>query len=131
MRYEDIIDLKRPMTQKPKMAIEERAAQFAPFAALTGHESTISQTARITQKRIELEEHEQEILDRKLKNIELKLNEKPQIIITHFVPDNIKEGGEYVKTNAIIRKIDKVHRMIFLQNNEVLKIDDVIDLEIE
>ncbi len=131
MKYDDIIMLSRPKSENHMpMSMHDRAAQFAPFAALTGHGAAISETARLTQKRIELDESEKEELDRKLNIIHDKMNESPSVSFTHFVEDERKEGGEYIKTTAIIKKIDSLNRTLVLKNGDEIFIEDIIEISL-
>ena len=107
-KYEDIINLPHHVSNKhPRMSLEERSAQFAPFAALTGYDDVIREAGRITSRRIEIDECMREILDSKLQIIEEKLHEKPIITFVYFVPDLRKDGGEYKTVTGKVKKFDK------------------------
>ena len=93
--YDDIINLKRPVSKHPKMSLYQRSAQFAPFAALTGYEGQVKETARQTYKKIELDEEIKLKLDLKIQIIQEMLHNNPEIEITYYVPDKIKDGGKY------------------------------------
>ena len=93
--YSDIINLSRPVSKRPRMTLEQRSAQFAPFAALTGYEGQVKETARLTNKKIEINEELKEILNKKIQLIQKKIKEQPQIEITYFIPDSKKDGGKY------------------------------------
>ena len=93
--YSDIINLSRPVSKRPRMTLEQRSAQFAPFAALTGYEGQVKETARLTNKKIEINEELKEILNQKIQLIQKKIKEQPQIEITYFIPDSKKDGGKY------------------------------------
>ena len=128
-KYEDIINLPHHVSKKhPQMSLYERSAQFAPFAALTGHEAAINETARLTNSKMELDEEEKEILDRKLEIIREKLNLKPQVTITYFIKDLKKEGGKYIDITGIIKKIDDFEHVIILEDKTQILIDDIIDI---
>ena len=88
--YSDIINLSRPVSKRPRMSLEQRSAQFAPFAALTGYEGQVKETARLTDKRIELNEELKEILDLKIQLIREKIKEQPDVTITYFIPDEVE-----------------------------------------
>ena len=104
--YDDIIDLPHHVSKvHPQMSMYNRAAQFAPFAALTGHEDAIQETARQTDEDKELSESEAEILNRKLTYLILKKEEKPAVSVTYFVEDGRKSGGNY-RTATGIKRID-------------------------
>ena len=104
--YSDIINLSRPVSKRPRMSLEQRSAQFAPFAALTGYEGQVKETARLTDKRIELNEELKEILDLKIQLIQEKIKEQPDVTITYFIPDDKKQGGKYKTVTNSVKKID-------------------------
>ena len=105
-KYDAIINLPRPKSQYDPMSIANRAAQFAPFAALTGHEEAIHETARLTDKRIELAPSAKEEIGRKLQMLADIIDTQPEITVTYFVPDAYKEGGSYQTTTGKLRKMD-------------------------
>ncbi len=128
--YEDIIELPhyRSKTRVP-MSISERSAQFSPFSALTGHNTAIKETERLTESRKELSESEIDILNIKLLEILRKIDEKQWIIITYYVPDKIKSGGKYLKVEGYIKKYDSYNHNLTLNNDLKINIDDIIDIE--
>lgn len=129
--YKDIINLSRPISKRPKMSLEQRSAQFAPFAALTGYEGQISETARLTNRRIEIDEEIKLVLDLKIQLIQEKIKEQPEIEITYFIPDLKKEGGRYeVITNAI-KKIDTYKNEIIMIDGTTIAIEEIIDVQSE
>ena len=106
-RYDDIIDLPHHVSRKyPQMPLLDRAAQFAPFAALTGHEAAIKETARLTEEEIELDENRKELLDLRLQYLQEHLSESPEVTVTYFKPDEKKSGGAYVTENGKVKKVD-------------------------
>lgn len=128
--YSDIIDLPHYVSLKhPHMTRQNRAAQFAPFAALTGHDEAIEETGRLTGKRIELDENQKSILDAKLQMIGHEQNEKVPAKITYFIPDEKKEGGKYVTVTGNIKRIHEYKRLIILQDGNQIPIDDIIEIE--
>lgn len=130
-KYEDIINLKRPISKKhPPMPLEERAAQFAPFAALTGYEKTITETAREVDKRIELDEEAQNTINRKIQELKQQIVTKPIVSITYFQKDLRKEGGEYITVTEKIRKIDDYKKIIVLENKTEIPIREILDIDI-
>ncbi len=132
MKYDDIIHLSRPTSQNHMpMPMKDRAAQFAPFAALTGHGSAISETARLTEKQIVLDESEKEILNRKLNFLAENIKFRPMVTLTHFVQDELKSGGEYVRTSGRLKKMDTYRREIILDGVMCIFIDEVIEIEWE
>ena len=126
-RYDDIINLPHHVskTRKP-MSMENRAAQFAPFAALTGHDDAISETSRLTFSRIELSEDEQFSLTKRLEHA-IKL--QSSVDITYFQPDTFKEGGEYITVNGIIKKVDEYEGCVILSDKRKIWLADILSLE--
>lgn len=104
--YDDIIDLPHHVSERhPQMSMYNRAAQFAPFAALTGHNAAITEAARLTEAEEELSESDAEVLNRKLDYLQ-SLDEKPTISVTYFVPDDKKEGGSYHTATGIVKSVE-------------------------
>ena len=127
-KYEDIINLPHHVSTKhPHMSLYERSAQFAPFAALTGHGDAIKETGRLTSIRIELDEEEKEILDRKFEIIRENIKNNIEVKITYFVPDERKDGGKYVETVGKIKKIDDFNQIIVMEEN-LIPMNEVIDI---
>lgn len=111
MRYDRIINLPRPASCHPKMSAYDRAAQFSAFAALVGLDEQMDETARLVDSKIELSEDEVAILNRKFQILTQKLNEdeeRPQIKVCYFVPDERKDGGAYITKIGTVRRIDEV-----------------------
>ena len=130
--YNDIINLPHYVSAKrPQMPMMDRAAQFSPFAALTGYDDAIHETARLTNDRIDLSEEEKETLDRKQQILVEKLSIHPALTITYFVPDAKKSGGVYVTINGNLKKIDEFERWMLLTNGTKIPLDDVVDIESE
>lgn len=128
--YDDIINMPRHISSKhPQMKIIDRAAQFAPFAALTGHKESINEASRITDSKKELDENQKEILNNKLNYILLNLDKLLEIKITYFQADLKKSGGKYVTVLASIKKIDEYSKVLVLNNGKKIKIDDLYWLE--
>lgn len=129
-KYKDMIYMDRPISKKhTPMPLENRAAQFAPFAALTGYDDAVNETSRLTVNKIELSEEKKAELDLTLSNLNSVITTNPKASITYFVPDSLKAGGDYVTVNASIRKIDSVSRTIILMDRSVIAIDDIISIE--
>ena len=127
--YEDIINLERPISKKHgKMSIGDRAAQFAPFAALTGFGAVIKETARLTDSKIELDEEEKQILNQKLQIIKSKLTEMSFITLTYFEKDLLKEGGKYINLTGNIKKIDEYNQEIVMTDGTKIRIEDIIEI---
>lgn len=129
--YSDIINLSRPVSKRPRMSLEQRSAQFAPFAALTGYEGQVKETARLTDKRIELNEELKEILDLKIQLIQEKIKEQPDVTITYFIPDDKKQGGKYKTVTNSVKKIDTYKNEIILIDGTTIAIDEIIDISNE
>lgn len=128
--YDDMFDLPHPTSPKhPRMSIIDRAAQFSPFAALTGHEAAIRETARLTDRKVELDEDEKETLDRKLRILADHLAERPVVVITYFVPDEKKAGGSYEEAGGPVRKIDDLKRTVVLEDGHSISIDEIYEIE--
>lgn len=127
-KYGDIIDLQPPESLKHKrMSLYNRAAQFAPFAALTGYEEAIIETGRQVSEKLVLSETQKEHLDRQLQDLKDHLSEK-ELCITWFKKDDKKAGGAYVRTKGYVKKIDAIARKIIMEDGEVLKMDDVYEI---
>lgn len=128
--YEDIIELPHHVSAThPHMELIDRAAQFLPFAALTGHGEAIRETARLTNQRIELDENRKEILDEKLRLVIEKIDEKPVITITYFEPDSRKDGGSYVTVEGIMKKFDEYENRLILTNGSKILIYEIIEID--
>ena len=123
-RYDDILNTPWPQPGKrARMSVEDRAAQFAPFAALTGYGAALQETARLTEQRAELTESEKADLDRRLQLLSDHLAAHPEITVTYFRPDERKDGGAYVTVTDIVKKIDPYERILVLQSGLCIAID--------
>lgn len=132
MSYEDIIHLPHHVSSKrASMSMHDRAAQFAPFAALTGHDAIIRETARQVDAPIELTESRREELNRQLLWLADHIGEEPFAEITHYVPDCSKPGGAYMITGAKIRKMDEYAHALILCDGTAVDIDGIIAIEID
>ena len=128
-KYDDIINLPHHESKKhPRMSNEARAAQFAPFAALTGYDDVIKETARLTSERIEINEELKAILDAKLQIIHDKISSKPEVTFTYFVPDIKKDGGSYVTVMGKVIKIDEFNQNVILENRTEISILEILDI---
>ncbi|MBR3994375.1 MAG: hypothetical protein IKI97_03745 [Clostridia bacterium] len=129
-KYDDIINLPHHISKKyPKMSNHDRAAQFSPFASLTGHGAAIEETARLTEKKRELCEEEKSIISEKLRYIQELCDKAPFVIVEYFVPDDRKAGGEYVKKECVIRKVDSLGRWIVTDDSESINIDNICNID--
>lgn len=130
--YDDIINLPRHVSKtRPQMPIIDRAAQFAPFAALTGHGAAIKETARLTEKRIELDQYMKEALNDKLQIIADQLKDHPKVTITYFKPDETKDGGAYVTASGRVKKIDTYEGLLVMTDGREIPIEEIIKIELE
>ena len=128
-KYQKIIDSKRPISiNHHQMSISDRAAQFSPFAALEGYNDVIIESKRRTTKKVELSDNQLDILNEKLLILS-ESKDKNNIVITYFIKDNKKSGGTYQKINGVFKKIDNDNKLIILQSNQKIPIDDVKDIE--
>lgn len=129
-QYEDIIYLPHPVSKtRPQMPMSDRAAQFSPFAALTGYDAAIRETARLTDKKLVLDEETCALLDRKQQYLCEIIAEKPEITVTYFVPDERKDGGSYVTVTGKLRRIDLCARLLVLIDGMSISLDDISGLE--
>lgn len=129
--YDDIIHLPHHVSAThPHMSAIDRAAQFSPFAALTGYDAAIKETARLTDKRVELDESMKAALSNKLQMIADRLKEHPEIAITYFQPDAKKNGGTYVTVINTVKKIDVYKRIVVLTDGIVIPVDEIISIDI-
>lgn len=128
--YDDIIHLPHHRSQThPPMPLQDRAAQFAPFAALTGYGAALHETARLTEQRAELTESEKAALDRRLQLLSDRLADRPEITVTYFRPDERKEGGAYVTVTGTAKKIDAYERVLVLQSGLCIAIDRICAMD--
>ena len=128
--YNDIIHLPTPNSAKhPRMPIQDRAAIFSPFAALTGHSAAIAETARLTDRRMELDEDTKMELDLKQQVLNNIPEEHPEITVPWVRPDERKEGGAYVTTAGRLKRIDEVERALVLTDGTAIPLADVVGIE--
>lgn len=128
-KYDDIIKLPHHVSKRhPQMSIMARSAQFAPFAALSGYDEAVKETARLTDKRLEIDDGLKSILNNKLQYILENININPEIIFTYFVYDKKKTGGKYVEKIGIVKKIDLIEKYILLTDKSKIPIEEIIDI---
>jgi hypothetical protein len=128
-QYDDIINMPHHVSStRPRMSAIDRAAQFSPFAALTGYDVSIKESARLTGERLELDDSQKEDIGDKLRFVMEQLDADTEIRITYFLPDTRKAGGEYVTVSGAVKKIDEYERMIILIDGKQIPIDEVIDV---
>ena len=129
-KYKDIINLPHKQSSKrPHMSLLDRAAQFAPFAALTGYDDAIEETGRLTHEKIELSEEDLKLLNMKFQILVDKLSEEREVEFTYFIPDGAKSGGAYVTVRGIVKKVDGFKRVITLYDGTKILMDDVLTMD--
>lgn len=127
--YSDIINMPAHITARPHLSLYDRAAQFAPFAALTGFGAVINETARLTDSKPELDEETSRLLDERVKIIEENIKLKPEVEVAFFVPDKLKPGGSLQKFRGRIRRVDEFERKLVFTDKSTIAIDDVIFID--
>lgn len=128
-RYDDLLNLPHPVSQThPRMSAHDRAAQFSPFAALTGHNAAMEETARLTDQKLEPGEQQLEELNANLQAIQAHIREKPAVQITYFVPDARKSGGEYQTIHGRVRHIDEGTQTLFLTDDSRIPLNNILTL---
>ena len=128
--YDDIINLPRHVSaERRAMKSGDRAAQFSPFSALTGYDAVIAESGRLTNRRIELSEDRKAELDLRLQYTQERIKERPELSITYFLPDELKEGGEYVRLTGRVKKLDCFQRLIIMTDGKSILMDEVISME--
>lgn len=129
--YNDIINLPHHVSKThPRMSLHDRAAQFSTFAALTGHEEEINESARLTEKKLELDEDEKIRINEKLQFIKNNIDKDITVTFTYFVPDVKKAGGEYRKITGKVKKINIYEHKIIMSEGMIINIEDIIDVDI-
>lgn len=132
LRYRIIINLPHPTSAKhPRMPLSDRAAQFAPFAALSGHSAALVETARLTDQRMELDEDARAALDSKQQLLLERIKERPEITVTWFQPDAKKDGGRYIVSTGRLKRIHEADQVLILVDGLRIPIGDIVELESE
>ena len=128
--YDDIINLPHHQSKNhPRMSLHDRAAQFAPFAALTGYDDAVKEARRLTDSKPELDENQLEELDQKLADLMTRIEEHPEVTIIYFEPDDKKEGGAYVTCVGKIKKIDGYKRVFIFEDARSISIKHIKGIE--
>ena len=128
--YGDMLHLPHHVSKtRPQMPVANRAAQFSPFAALTGYDDAIKETARVTDTQIELSESTIADLDIKLGLLADAAAEQPEITVTYFQPDDKKDGGSYITVTGALKKIDDYARMMVLTDGKKIEIPQMTNIE--
>ena len=129
-RYDDMLYLPHHVSEvHPPMSRINRAAQFSPFQALTGYDGVIRETARLTDRKIQLSESEIAALDERLRLLQEAMEENPEVEITYFLPDRRKIGGRYVTVSGTVKRLDQVEGVIALRDGTLIPIGDVYAIE--
>lgn len=128
-KYDEIMGLPHHVSKtRSQMPMSDRAAQFAPFAALTGYDDAVKETGRLTDNKVELEENSLNELNAKIQLLRENLADTPEITFTYFKPDERKAGGAYLTTTGTVKKLDDYERLIVLQDGTKLPMDDVLEI---
>ena len=129
-KYDEIMGLPHHVSRtRPQMPMSDRAAQFAPFAALTGYDSAIKETGRLTDEKIELDEEALTTLDMKYQFLMDALDDEPEVTITYFQPDERKAGGKYVSATGTVKKVDDFERRITMRDGAKIPMDKVLSID--
>lgn len=129
-KYDDIIHLPHHVSSKHlPMPMQDRAAQFSPFWALTGYEASIAESARKTEEKPELSENRKKELDERLQLLKEALLTEPEIAVTYFVPDSKKRGGAYVQVTGIVKKLDDFEHALIMKDGTTIPIHDILEME--
>ena len=129
-KYSKLKNITRPQyPDLPPMSIEDRAAQFSPFAAVVGYDDAVEETARFTDSMIELSEDEVVLLNGALARLRESIDDKPQIRVTYFVPDAKKDGGEYVSKTGIVKRIDEYENVLIFTDGDKVAVSSIIKIE--
>ncbi len=130
-KYEDIVNLPRPQPRgRAPMSRHDRAAQFSPFAALTGYEETIEETARLTEAPVELDSGSMGEVDDALRAIQESIHNQPEVTVHYFCPDSRKQGGSYLRLRGCVRKLDPVTQQMLFTDGQVLPFSRIIRIEL-
>ncbi|MHB8963485.1 MAG: YolD-like family protein [Saccharofermentanales bacterium] len=128
--YDDIIHLPHHTSpSRPHMSAHDRAAQFSPFAALTGYGAAITETGRLTDKKVDLDEYSKADLNEKLSKIQDQMDEQIETVITYFQPDRMKTGGAYITATGHVKKIDTFEQTLVMQDGSKIPIDDIYEID--
>lgn len=128
-KYEDIMEHPRHVSNtRVQMPVSDRAAQFSPFAALTGYDAAIKEMGRLTDEWIELDEGSKMLLDGRLQEVKNHIKEQPEVTVTYFRPDIRKSGGAYVTITKHVKKINEYERLIIFTDGSFIPIDQIYDI---
>jgi hypothetical protein len=129
--YDDIISLPHHVSaERPHMPMIDRAAQFAPFAALTGYGAAIEEAARLTDQKLELDEEQKQVISKCLFELQGRIKEHPAVALTYFIQDPRKSGGKYKSGTVAAEKVDGLAGVLYLADGEAVSFDDIYTIEI-
>ena len=129
-KYGDILNMPHHVSAtRPQMPMSDRAAQFSPFAALTGYDAAIKETGRLTDTKIELDDEELHSLNLKFQFLVEHLEDEPEVAVTYFKADERKTGGAYLEATGIVKKLDDFERLITMQDGTKIPMDDILTIE--
>lgn len=127
--YDDIINLPHPVSKHhPQMPPAKRAAQFSPFAALTGYDDVLAESTRPLVQRIELSDDEKERLDRKLQELMTRIQKQPKVTVTYFQQDASADGGTYITTAGRLKKVNTMRRCLLLEGSHWINLADILSI---
>lgn len=130
-RYDDIIELEHPVSRRhDRMSMIERAAQFAPFAALTGYDAMVMEEARLTGRKMELDDQQRADLDSTLATLVERITQHPEVSVVYFRADGRKEGGSYVQLTGRVQNIELPLRRIIMKDSTRISLDDIFELKL-
>ena len=128
--YEDIVNLPPHISKRhPQPSMMDRAARFAPFAAITGYEEMVLEEARVTEERIDLDEGALALLNEKLNMIQEFLDEEPEVTIIYFEPDKRKSGGAYVSITGTVKRIDEYEHLVLMDDGKKIRIEEIYNIQ--
>ena len=129
-RYDSIKKLPHYQSvTRPHMSLYDRAAQFSPFAALTGYDDAVKETARLTDTKAELDEYEKAAINERLNRIQDTFDVQPEVSITYFLPDKKKSAGAYITVNGCVKKVDEYEHVVVMRNGTKVHIDDIAEID--
>ena len=131
-KYDDIINLSHTTSKKhPRMPIRDRAAQFAPFAALVGYDDAVEETARVTDEMVEQSDEMKAVIDEKLRYLSERIGEMPTILVTYFLPDSKKSGGEYKIFEGRLKHLDDYNSVMIFEGEKKIQYDKIYSVELK
>ena len=129
-RYDSIKKLPHYQSvTRPHMSLYDRAAQFSPFAALTGYDDAVKETARLTDTKAELDEYEKAAINERLNRIQDTFDVQPEVSITYFLPDKKKSGGAYITVTGCVKKVDEYEHIVVMRDGTNVPIDDISEID--